>query len=81
MPAVTYTSGVLTNGPSFPGNDEKPYVFNEFVKLNDLPFRTKASAGTVGDITTGSLGLFFVSQNNVNTFQASVCARLRFQDE
>lgn len=56
-------------------------LIDRYIKLRDLTSHYKATAGTVGDISTGGLFLFFAcGQNNANTWLADIHARLRFSD-
>jgi len=78
-PPATYTAGVLTNGPSFPGNEGQDYDVNMFVKLKGLGTQYKASTGLIGDITTGALVLVMMSSID-NTWQFQGSIRTRFDD-
>jgi len=77
-PSCTYTAGVQTNGPSYPGVDNE-YEFNEFIKLKSRKTTYSASTGDIGDITTGSLFIIFIASQG-NVWQCNWTARLRFYD-
>ena len=77
-PSATFAAGVQTNGPNFPGVDNE-YEFNEFIKLKSRKSTYSASTGAIGDLTTGSLFIYFISTDD-NTWQANWTSRLRFYD-
>lgn len=77
-PSATYTAGVQTNGPNYPGVDNE-FEFNHFIKLGSRKATYSASTGAVSDITTGSLFVFFIATQD-NVWQCNWTARLRFYD-
>jgi len=82
LPSVTNTAGVLTNGPQYPGQDER-HDINVFMKLKGLGthFKSSSNPTTIADISTGALYAMFISQNNDNAWQADVGFRLRYDDK
>lgn len=80
-PAVTNTAGVLTNGPQYPGDDER-WDVNEFIKLNQLVthFKSSTNPTVIGDINTGALFITFLTNGTTATWIAKVGFRLRFGD-
>ena len=78
-PSATYTAGVQTNGPSFPGVDNE-FEFNCFVKLKNRKATYNASTGAIGDITTGSLFVYFIAAGTDNAWTCNWTSRLRFYD-
>lgn len=57
-PSVTFTAGVQTNGPQYPGQDGE-WDVNEFIKMKGLGVCNKnAGTGAIGDIATGGLFMF-----------------------
>lgn len=82
-PPVTYTAGVLTNGPQFPGNDDQQWDINEFIKLRGLITHYKSSSNptTIADIATGALYAYFVCNGSDNTWQFTGGFRLRYGDK
>lgn len=81
-PAVTYTAGVLTNGPQFPGNDD-PFDVNVFIKLKGLGTHYKSSSNptTIADISTGALYAMFVTTGTTDTWTFNGGFRLRYDDK
>lgn len=82
-PPATFTAGVLTNGPQFPGNDDQQWDINEFIKLRGLTTHYKSSSNptTIADISTGALYAYFVANGSDNTWQFSGGFRLRYADK
>lgn len=82
LPSSTNTAGVLTNGPNFPGDDEK-FDVNVFIKLKELGthFKSSTNPTAIGDIATGALYALFISEANDGTWSAKVSFRLRFDDK
>lgn len=81
-PSCTYTAGVLTNGPQYPGSDQQNDV-NIFIKLKGLlsHFKSTANPTTIADITTGALYAAFVLGAGVDSsWQFTGGFRLRFED-
>jgi hypothetical protein len=81
-PSVTNTAGVLTNGPSFPGQDSQQWDVNEFIKLKGLTthFKSSTAPTAIGDIATGALYCCFVSGID-SVYTASIGFRLRYGDK
>lgn len=81
FPPVTNTAGVLTNGPSFPGQTER-YDVNLFIPLAGLVtlYNGTSNPAVIGDINSGALFAVFVSQTVDNTWQAGLGFRLRYKD-
>lgn len=81
-PPCTNTAGVLTNGPSFPGNQLCSFEINEFIKLKGLTTHYKASSNpaVIGDINTGALYVYFGTTGVTGNWAANVSSRLRFYD-
>lgn len=78
-PSATFTGGVQTNGPSYPGVDDS-WEFNEFIKLNSKKVSYKNSTGGISDITTGSLMVFFFCAGTDSAWTCNWSSRLRFYD-
>lgn len=82
-PPVTNTAGVLTNGPSFPGDESSgPYVINEFIPLKGMlsHYKTSSSPTTIADINTGALYVTFITTGAANSWAFTGGFRLRFDD-
>lgn len=81
-PSVTNTAGVLTNGPSFPGQDNQQWDINEFIRLRELItlFKSTNNPVTIANISTGALYACFVSSVD-STYQAKLGFRLRYNDK
>lgn len=81
-PPCTYTGGVLTNGPQFPGQDDKQWDVNEFIKLKELAthFKSTANPATITDISTGALYAFFVTSGTDSALEFAGGFRLRYND-
>lgn len=82
QPPVTYTAGVLTNGPQFPGNDNQQWDVNEFIRLRELGthFKSSSNPTTIADIATGALYIYFITNGSDNTVQFQGGIRLRYHD-
>jgi len=85
FPPVTNTAGVLTNGPNFPGEDNRLDV-NVFLKLKGLGVHFKSSTVggvTITDIATGALYACFVCDAAAldNTWKFTGSFRLRYDDK
>jgi len=82
LPSCTNTAGVLTNGPNFPGTDEKMDL-NVFIKLKGLGthYKSTSNPATIADIATGALYCCFVCTSNDATWDARVGFRLRYDDK
>lgn len=80
FPPVTNTTGVLTNGPSFPGEDN-PFQVNLFIKLKGLSthFQSTSNPTTIADIATGALYAYFVA-GVAASWNANLSFRLRYND-
>jgi len=80
-PSVTYTAGVLTNGPNYPGVDQQIDI-NEFIKLKEMGthFKSSSNPATIADISTGALYAAFVTFTADNTIEFSGGFRLRYFD-
>lgn len=83
-PSATYTAGVQTNGPSYPGTDEE-FDINLFIPLNNLVTHYKSTTDpiSVADINTGGLYMFCIASASVveASYTASIAVRLRFGDK
>jgi len=84
FPACTNTSGVLTNLAQIDatGNTAAAkWNFERFIRLKDLVthFNT-TNGGGIGDVTTGALLMFVVSQGNDSCWTFNWSSRLRFDD-
>jgi len=81
FPAQTYTAGVLTNGPAFPGQDQELDV-NIFIKLKGLSthFKSSTAPTAIGDIATGALYVMFVSGGTDSSWNFNGGFRLRYND-
>jgi len=81
VPAATFTAGVMTNGPQFPGQDDQQWDVNEFIKLKELSthFKSSTNPTAIADIATGALYAVFVSVGD-NIMQFSGGFRLRYND-
>lgn len=61
FPPVTFTAGVLTNGPNYMETDKGRFNIDMFIKLRGLEAEYNAvNGGTVADITSGSIFLLLV---------------------
>jgi len=80
-PSQTYTAGVLTNGPQYPGTDAQ-HDLNIFIKLKGLGTHYKSTSNpcTIADIATGALYACFVAVNADSAWNASLSFRLRYDD-
>lgn len=81
FPSVTFTGGVETNGPQFPGEMSRLDV-NMFIPMKDLLVHYKASSAppVVGDISCGGVYIYCVSSNAANPWQFQYSGRLRYDD-
>jgi len=82
FPSVTFTGGVQTNGPAYPGTDDELDV-NIFIKLKGLASHYKSSSNpcTIADIATGALYACFVSVNETAKYSFVGSFRLRYDDK
>lgn len=84
FPAVTNTSGVLTNQAQTDATGNTgaaKWNFERFIRLKDMPTHFNATnGGGIGDVTTGSLVMFCVSQSNDACWTFNWSSRLRFDD-
>jgi len=84
LPAVTYTAGVLTNGPSYNDTTRYSYEINWYINLNGLEtIYNQLVAGGGPDITeiaSGSLFLMFVSTQQDAAWNFTGQTRLRYYD-
>jgi len=80
-PSATNTTGVLTNGPNYPGNDQELDI-DMFISLKGLltHFNATANPATIAEINSGALFVTFVTGGTTATWQASVGFRLRYDD-
>lgn len=77
-PAVTNTAGVLTN-LNYPSNNV--FEFNEFIKLKGLEaVYNGTNGGTIADITSGSLYLVTLCDQQAAGWQFIYTSRLRYYD-
>ena len=80
VPAVTNTAGVLTNGPAFNDTTGR-FQINWFIKLKGLEaIFNNVNAGTIGDVSSGSPFLMFVSDAVDAAWNFKAVTRLRYYD-
>lgn len=81
LPAQTFTGGVLTNGPDWPGNMERIDV-NIFIPLKGLLAHYKASSNpaVIGDCSVGAIFLYVLSTFADSEWNFNWSARLRYDD-
>lgn len=80
LPSCTFAGGVITN---FAMQDtvNKSLEVDFFIKLKGLETEYNGvNGGTIADITSGSLILFFASDNSSNKWQIEWTSRLRYYD-
>lgn len=80
LPSCTNAAGVLTN---FTMTDPISHSFNidMFIKLRGLETIFNATnGGTAADVSSGNLGVLFVTQNASNTWACTWNSRLRYYD-
>lgn len=81
LPAVTYTAGVLTNGPQFNNTHPNAYSINWYIPLNRLEtIFNQINGGSVADIVSGSLLIGCMTDVANNTWSFTFCSRLRYYD-
>lgn len=81
-PPVTNTAGVLTNGPSYPANDQEIDI-NIFIKLKGLAthYKSTSNPATIADISTGALYAAFVCNTTDSGWGFGGAFRLRYEDK
>lgn len=82
LPAVTFTAGVLTNfGPNNANDgEENELIIDEFIKLKGLQSTYRSAGGGIADIASGSLFMYFLSQQDTAKWTATYTTRLRYYD-
>lgn len=79
LPSVSNAAGVLSNTSL--QDQQENFSINWFIKLKGLETVFNAvNGGTVADITSGSLYMCLVSQNQSNTWAFQFNSRLRYYD-
>lgn len=83
LPPVATTTGPAYTYGSVPSTS-KDWRFTRHIKLRGLESHYKASAGTIGDLATGSLFLFWISgygtSGGVDQYELTVAGRMKFHD-